>query len=347
MHIDTKKMESDDEIQVFMPETFEKNLNIEGDITEELQILVRERRICKLQLVTSMYGMGHKHSSVTRHVANQIRKSTRILANLLKWLDFTDVNISVTAQNLCEAFSYEMPSLTVLVLNEHFKYSKELICKIAYNCPNLRHISLPNCDVAYDDVLLYFARKMQNLKVLRLDNPKPLTDDGFRNLCTHLVNLVILDVTRSSITDAGIEYIGNLKHLRELYLMCCDNITANCINVLSHCGSRLQELNILSCGGINPNEALHTIGLSGLPLTKISLGFSDYIITNHKYHDTDYSLTDEGITSFLAGEGGKDLVDIYLHYGRGDVSIDALSQLFFKCKKLEWIAHKVTGDEKN
>ena len=324
MHIDTKKMESDDEIQVFMPETFEKNLNIEGDITEELQILVRERRICKLQLVTSMYGMGHKHSSVTRHVANQIRKSTRILANLLKWLDFTDVNISVTAQNLCEAFSYEMPSLTVLVLNEHFKYSKELICKIAYNCPNLRHISLPHCHVAHDDVLLYFARKLQNLKVLLLDYPKPLTDIGCRNICTHLVNLVILELAYINITDAAIEYIGNLKHLQQLYLEGCENITADCINILSNCGSRLEQLDVSFCDGVDPNEALQNLGLSRLPLLEFIFG-SD---------SADVSIV-AGLRAFLAGEGGKDLRGLG-YYGSmdDDISIDARSQIRFKCKQL-------------
>ena len=143
-----------------MPEMFENDRNVDMDITEELHSLVHKRRICKMQLWSSFSENEQNiHTSVKRRVGNQICKITRILANLLKWLDFDILKISVAAQHLCRAFSYKMPSLTVLVLNKHLTYSKDLICKIAYNCPNLRHINLPHCDVAYDDVLLYFAKK--------------------------------------------------------------------------------------------------------------------------------------------------------------------------------------------
>ena len=270
-------MESDDEIKYNLPDKFETNLYIDGDLFRDLQILVAQRQKYKVQLMSSFRTSGQKNRqdidrSVSRHIGNQLCKITRKLADRLQWLDTKDIIISPSMKDLCKAFSYKMSNLTALVLSEDFMYSRELICKIAYNCPNLRHISLPHCHVAHDDVLLYFARKLQNLKVLLLDYPKPLTDIGCRNICTHLVNLVILELAYINITDAAIEYIGNLKHLQQLYLEGCENITADCINILSNCGSRLEQLDVSFCDGVDPNEALQNLGLSRLPLLEFLFG---------------------------------------------------------------------------
>ena len=53
--------------------------------------------------------------------------------------------------------------------------------------------------------------------------------------------------------------------------------------------------------------------------------------------DTLGIISDAGISAFIEGEGGKDLSHFTMYLGKSSVSIDTLSQLFFKCKQLKGI----------
>ena len=313
----------------------QQTLDLDIDLTGELQTLVKQGHLCHIQLYSSFnIAIKEVHPSVKKHIANQICKITRTLADRIEMLEMGDLKLAIEAETLIEAFSYQMSSLTTLLLDGSLNLypTRELIHTIVDHCPNLEDLDLPNCQAMDDDLLRYTATNLQMLRLLYLHQCYNVTNIGCNYICNHLQNLEGLSLRESLITDAAVERIADLKNLTELYLECCDNISANCINILSNRDSLLETLDIGFCDGIDPNEALGNLGLSHLPLQCIKIGESSGL--NHENPDTIGWITDAGIAAFISGEGGKDLVSFTMYRGRSRVTIDALSQLFFKCKKL-------------
>lgn len=118
---------------------------------------------------------------------------------------------------------------------------------------------------------MHALSQLTGLRALHLADCLRLTDQGFRSLAP-LINLRVLNLKGSCVTDQGLVVVSGLLNLRNLNLADCPHITdLDSLRTLA----KLRRLDLSGCVQIT-DEGLHVLSflrdlralhLRGLPIT--------------------------------------------------------------------------------
>lgn len=94
----------------------------------------------------------------------------------------------------------------------------------------LESLKLHGCDQLTNVGIRSLTEHQKNLKVLDVSFCARVTDASLVRICQNLVNLEVLNVRRCrAVTDHGIKQVRRLKHLKELDISECEQLTSECI----------------------------------------------------------------------------------------------------------------------
>eukprot|EP00268_Persea_americana_P052231 TRINITY_DN5841_c0_g2_i11.p1 TRINITY_DN5841_c0_g2~~TRINITY_DN5841_c0_g2_i11.p1 ORF type:complete len:367 (+),score=57.98 TRINITY_DN5841_c0_g2_i11:550-1650(+) len=188
--------------------------------------------------------------------------------------------------NLCSS------SLSTLWLSDLFSISK-----MAFNCPNLKELSLDfsrqendstdlinmvdvlgrsclklrnihiaSIHLSHSVVLALTSANLRGLRMLSLVLGSEITDASVAAITSSYTNLELLDLSGSSISDSGIGMICNVfpHTLSRLLLALCPNVTSSGIQFAA---AQLPHLRLFDCGMIicNPSVENPSVVENGLP----------------------------------------------------------------------------------
>jgi len=143
---------------------------------------------------------------------------------------------------------------------------------ILSHCPNLETLHLGGQTQISDAGFAKIAALVPQLKVLTLSNHKNITDAGLASLKTLPLRDLYLGGApeeKSSITDAGLRHIAEIRSLQRFQILDCNGITDTGIGVL--CTIPLKNLDLLGClsltdasmGSISGVESLESFTMGG------------------------------------------------------------------------------------
>jgi hypothetical protein len=166
----------------------------------------------------------------------------------------TDVSIIKITQFQTNLQSLELANLHHLTDNGIVKIAENLIClnilklsknhitdisviKIAENLINLELLMLQGCVNITDKGVIRIAEKLLKLHDLDISFNNNITDNCIVKVTSNLIKLEILNLNSTSITDNGLNMIGNhLFHLKELDIRRCEKIGCfSIINLVEKC----------------------------------------------------------------------------------------------------------------
>ncbi|KAH7291650.1 hypothetical protein KP509_29G026300 [Ceratopteris richardii] len=117
-------------------------------------------------------------------------------------------------------------------------------------CPNLKSIDLTACREITDITLSSIAYSCKGLVNLKLESCNNFSEHGLQELCKSCQSLEHLDVTDSSLNDAGLMSIANCKYLKTLKLGICENIHDSGLSCIASNCSYIRELDLYRSVGI-------------------------------------------------------------------------------------------------
>ncbi|XP_012263409.2 EIN3-binding F-box protein 1 [Athalia rosae] len=174
---------------------------------------------CQISFHSGLYKKFYPNDGNTTHASESVLTFCNILnflkrqAKQLKYLSFGSTLIDGTA-------------LVTLSTVEHLE---------------LESLKLHGCDQLTNIGIRSLTEYQKSLKVLDVSFCTRVTDASLISISTNLVNLEVLSVRRCrAITDHGIKQIRRLKHLKELDISECEQLTGDCITK-GLCSTNWQE----------------------------------------------------------------------------------------------------------
>ncbi|XP_009367749.2 F-box/LRR-repeat protein 17 [Pyrus x bretschneideri] len=118
---------------------------------------------------------------------------------------------------------------------------------LARNCPRLQNIHIASIRLSNTVVLALTAAKLRGLRMLSLVFGSEITDASVAAIASSYQNLELLDLSGSSISDGGIGIICNVfpDTLSRLLVALCPNISSSFIQFAT---AQLPLLELLDCG---------------------------------------------------------------------------------------------------
>ena len=178
--------------------------------------------------------------------------------------------------------------------------SNDVVCEAARRFTNVRFISLADCNLLTDVVLIAIAHSCPNLDRLNVANCRELTDAGLIAIAHHCPHLDQLDVTSCrKLSDAGLIAIAhhcpkltklcatscklrdpaliaiadNCPALAQLSVHGCDFVTsASIVEIAQNCGPNLTQLNLWACGKMTDEVSEDINGTDGDGTRRTNVG---------------------------------------------------------------------------
>uniref|UniRef100_A0A2N9EDN7 F-box domain-containing protein n=1 Tax=Fagus sylvatica TaxID=28930 RepID=A0A2N9EDN7_FAGSY len=115
------------------------------------------------------------------------------------------------------------------------------------NCPRLQNIHIASIRLSHSVVLALTVAQLRGLRMLSLILGSEITDASVAAIASSYPNLELLDLSGSSISDSGIGMICNVfpETLSRLLLALCPNITSSGIQFAT---AELPLLELMDCG---------------------------------------------------------------------------------------------------
>jgi len=149
-------------------------------------------------------------------------------------------------------FASYAPALQELDVSSCPRVNRECIERIVDSCDGLTGLSLNGCSDLTNDSIQALAPVGKTLVKLNAEGCPRISNTGMRALARSAPNLTALSVAFTSVSDAGIVFLGGLKHLRVLSLKGLVGVTAHGLRSLASGGSRLEleNLNLSGCRNV-------------------------------------------------------------------------------------------------
>ncbi|XP_058105476.1 F-box/LRR-repeat protein 17 isoform X2 [Magnolia sinica] len=115
------------------------------------------------------------------------------------------------------------------------------------SCPRLRNIHIASIQLSHAVVLSLTSANLRGLRMLSLVLGSEITDASVAAITSSYANLELLDLSGSSISDSGIGMICNVlpRTLSRLLLALCPNVTSSGIQFAA---AQLPLLQLIDCG---------------------------------------------------------------------------------------------------
>ncbi|KAG4913201.1 hypothetical protein AAZX31_19G147300 [Glycine max] len=115
------------------------------------------------------------------------------------------------------------------------------------SCPRLKNIHISSMHLSHAAVLALTAAQLRGLRMLSLVLGSEVTDASVAAIASSYLNLELLDLSGSSISDSGISMICNVfsETLTRLLLALCPNVTSSGIQFAT---AQLPHLELMDCG---------------------------------------------------------------------------------------------------
>ncbi|RDX91912.1 F-box/LRR-repeat protein 17, partial [Mucuna pruriens] len=149
------------------------------------------------------------------------------------------------------------------------------------SCPRLQNIRIYSMWLSHAAVLALTAAQLSGLRMLSLVLGSEVTDASVAAIASSYPNLELLDLSGSSVSDSGISMICNVfsETLTRLLLALCPNVTSSGIQFAT---AQLPHLEIMDCGMTicEPNSHNPTTVEDNCKLQKTSI--TNLHLTNQK-----------------------------------------------------------------
>ncbi|KAH7426582.1 hypothetical protein KP509_10G006900 [Ceratopteris richardii] len=184
-------------------------------------------------------------------------------------------------------------------------------------CPKLKSIDLTCCSGVTDKVLLSLGSSCTGLLKLKMESCCNFTEHGLKELCSSCELLEELDLTDSSLNDAGLLAISNCRYLKVLRLGVCEDIHDTGLSYIALNCLDLRELDMYRSVNIS-DEAIGVICSHCIKLRSLNISYCTKI-------------TDAALFSIAK------LLDLRVLELRGciKVSLGGLCSVAKKCQNLE------------
>ncbi|XP_002964312.2 F-box/LRR-repeat protein 3 isoform X1 [Selaginella moellendorffii] len=190
----------------------------------------------------------------------------------------------VTDENLIHVADKAGKRLAAIYLNRICGFTSTGLRYLSQHCLSLVEMDLSYCSYVEDDGLLGLARlnrieKLKltgcirvtdmgleslaagchRLKTLVLKGCVAITDAGIKLVAARSEELMILDLSFTEVTDEGVKYVSELKALRTLNLMGCNNVGDRALSYLQENCKSLVDLDVSRCQNVS------SVGIAALP----------------------------------------------------------------------------------
>ncbi|TKY62397.1 F-box/LRR-repeat protein 17 [Spatholobus suberectus] len=149
------------------------------------------------------------------------------------------------------------------------------------SCPRLQNIHISSMRLSHAAVLALTAAQLRGLRMLSLVLGSEVTDASVAAIASSYLNLELLDLSGSSVSDSGINMICNVfsETLTRLLLALCPNVTSSGIQFAT---AQLPHLELMDCGMTicEPNSYNPTADENNCKLRKTSI--TNLHLTNQK-----------------------------------------------------------------
>ena len=152
--------------------------------------------------------------------------------------------------------------------------SNDVVCEAARRFTNVRFISLADCNLLTDVVLIAIAHSCPNLDRLNVANCRELTDAGLIAIAHHCPKLTKLCATSCKLRDPALIAIAdNCPALAQLSVHGCDFVTsASIVEIAQNCGPNLTQLNLWACGKMTDEVSEDINGTDGDGTRRTNVG---------------------------------------------------------------------------
>uniref|UniRef100_T1GTU2 F-box domain-containing protein n=1 Tax=Megaselia scalaris TaxID=36166 RepID=T1GTU2_MEGSC len=194
---------------------------------------------------------------------------------------------NVADQNLCHAFSVDLPNIKKLdlslckqITDTNRQASQELgssrVGRLLqhhthrpivdrWGLKRLKHLNLRSCWLICDQGIGYLAGLNKEtdggnmeLEYLGLQDCQRLSDIALRHIAQGLTSLKTINLSFCvSITDSGLKHLAKMANLQSLNLRSCDNISDIGMAYLTDGGSRIISLDVSFCDKISDQALTH------------------------------------------------------------------------------------------
>ncbi|KAH1070235.1 hypothetical protein AAZX31_03G140600 [Glycine max] len=115
------------------------------------------------------------------------------------------------------------------------------------SCPRLQNMHISSMRLSHAAVLALTAAKLSGLRMLSLILGSEVTDASIAAIASSYLNLELLDLSGSSVSDSGVSMICNVfsETLTRLLLALCPNVTSSGIQFAT---AQLPHLELMDCG---------------------------------------------------------------------------------------------------
>ena len=264
--------------------------------------------------ITLFLAKDKRNVRTCHHAAEQLIKFTHLLN-----LEVINVHsLCLHDRHVSAAFDQPMMKLKSVILSRYGSYTHEAILTVLKNCPNLTHLAHKETQ----SMCNYTGFRRPDEMIIKL------TDSLTENISAKLPHIVQLDVSDSTITDAGIHNIAQMRALKCLVAKYCYHLSEECINVLSAAKSSITELDLRWCANVRCSELLTNIGYSCLYLEKL---YVHCMMQDEVKNKTLYPLVAHGRAYRLK---------VFVIEGANCISRNGIEMMVDKCKHLNsFISH--------
>ncbi|KAG4928098.1 hypothetical protein JHK85_054584 [Glycine max] len=185
-------------------------------------------------------------------VTLSLKMESDVDSTILACIAFSCPNLAFLEISVSDPAVFNCPQLREVSLEFAHQESDStdlttMVEGLGRSCPRLKNIHISSMHLSHAAVLALTAAQLRGLRMLSLVLGSEVTDASVAAIASSYLNLELLDLSGSSISDSGISMICNVfsETLTRLLLALCPNVTSSGIQFAT---AQLPHLELMDCG---------------------------------------------------------------------------------------------------